>query len=119
LCVALKTVLQSGSSCEIGSFHSDVAKYSSLLGCDAVLLANSSWHVKGLYCLHLQGIFPVKTSSDVFLSYIFLTAAGVLSVPLFTAAVSTPVELHEHYSSPLQEVIQPAQHSQCSDKAVM
>jgi len=55
----------------------------------------------------------------VFLSYIFLTAAGVLSVPLFTAAVSTPVELDEHYSSPLQEVIPPTQHSQCSDKAVM
>jgi len=63
LFVALTTVLQTGSSCEIGSFHSDVAKYSSFLECDAVLLASSSWHVEGLNCLQLQGIIPVKTSS--------------------------------------------------------
>ena len=63
LCVALTTVLQTGSSCEIESFHTDVAKYSSLLACDALLSASSSWHVNGLYCLHMQGIFPVKTSS--------------------------------------------------------
>jgi len=62
LFVALTTVLQTGSFCEIGNFHSDVAKYSSLLECDAVLLASSCWNVKGLYCLHLQGIIPVKTS---------------------------------------------------------
>jgi len=63
LYVALTTVFQSGSSCEIESFHSDVAKYSSLRGCDAVLLASNSWNVKGLFCLFMQGIFPVKTSS--------------------------------------------------------
>ena len=63
VCVALTAVLQTGSSCEIGSFHSDVAKYSSLLAFDAVLLASSSWHVNGLYCLFMHGIIPVKISS--------------------------------------------------------
>jgi len=38
LCIVLTTELQTGSSCEIGSFNSDVTKYSSLLGCDAVML---------------------------------------------------------------------------------
>lgn len=89
VCVALTTVLQSGSWCEIGSFHSAVAKYSSLLGCDAVLWASSSVYVKGVYCLELQGIIPVTTSSKCVSKLYFINSAGVFSVPLFRAAVST------------------------------